>query len=330
MTLAELQYLIALDQEQHFGRAAAACGVSQPALSNAIHHLETELEVILFERSRSGVRATTVGEQIIDQARRVLATAASIKDLVSAGDNHLNAPISVGAHNTIGPYLFPRCTIQLEKENSPLTLRTEEGDTALLVDRLARGDLDAAIVTQKIHAADILIQHLFNEPLVAVVPQQHRLARLPTLTASCLQHEFLRPPPYEQGLPQRIREVLSIIEVLPTIKDELDTCFRHANDTEKYSLEMVRAMLSTGPGITIMPLAAALIICAESDHLVFRPFADQAINRPVALAWRTSYPRHRAIDALRRVILACKPTLETYTTEHRSNRRGLLVDNTFW
>jgi LysR family hydrogen peroxide-inducible transcriptional activator len=324
MTLVELRYLVAVDQEQHFGRAASACGVSQPALSNAIQNLERELDVTLFERSRSGVRVTSVGKQIIDQARRVLASAAAIEDLASAGDNHLNAPLILGTPNTIGPYLLPRCVIQLEKENCPLRLHAQEGDSATLIDRLSRGDLDAAIITQNIRTADILVQSLFNEPFVAVMTTQHRLAILPSITPDALKQEPLRPAPYESGLYQQIREAL------PALKDDLDAVVHPNVNTEIYSLEMVRAMLSAVSGIAIMPLAAALTMCSGSNILTFRSFSDVHVSRPVALAWRASYPRHKAIDVIRRVILTCKPSLEACVTEPELLRSGLLVDNKFW
>lgn len=324
MTLAELQYLVTLAQEKHFGRAAAICCVSQPALSNAIKNVEAELEVTVFERSRSGVQATAVGEQIIAQARRVLTSAAAIRELAHAGDNHLNTPVSVGIHTSIGPYLAPRCAIQLEKENSPLRMRAQEGDSACLVDRLAQGELDAAVITREIRVTDVLVQTLFNEPLVAVMPRQHRLGLLPALTPDCIRREIVRPPPFDLDLHHRI------LEVLPIIKDGPDTTFRQRTNVENCSLEMVRVMLCADSGITIMPLAAALTICSGIDDLVFRAFTDQLINRPVALAWLTGFPRHRAIDALRKVILSCKPRVETCTTEGRPNRHGLLVDNAFW
>ncbi len=104
MTLTELRYIVTLAQEQHFGRAADRCYVSQPTLSIAVKKLEDELGVALFERTKSRVQPTPLGEQIVAQANLVLEQTAAIKDLADAGKDQLSSPLSVGAIFTIGPY----------------------------------------------------------------------------------------------------------------------------------------------------------------------------------------------------------------------------------
>lgn len=106
MTLTELRYIVTLAQEQHFGHAAERCHVSQPTLSVGVKKLEDELGVLIFERSKSAVRLTPVGEGIVAQAQKVLEQAQSIRELAQAGKNQLTAPLKVGAIYTVGPYLF--------------------------------------------------------------------------------------------------------------------------------------------------------------------------------------------------------------------------------
>ncbi|RZA06913.1 MAG: LysR family transcriptional regulator, partial [Moraxellaceae bacterium] len=108
MTLIELRYLVTLAQTRHFGRASALCNISQSALSMAIRKLEEELEVLLFERNKSGIRATQMGEQIIAQAQRVVAQADAITTLASADKDQLAGELKVGAIFTLGPYLLPQ------------------------------------------------------------------------------------------------------------------------------------------------------------------------------------------------------------------------------
>ena len=107
MTLTELRYIVTLAQERHFGRAAERCFVSQPTLSVAVKKLEEELEVALFERSKSTVQVTPLGEKIVEQAQRVLEQSSAIKELATAGRDQLASPLRIGAIYTIGPYLFP-------------------------------------------------------------------------------------------------------------------------------------------------------------------------------------------------------------------------------
>jgi hypothetical protein len=129
MTLTELRYIVTLAQEQHFGRAAERCFVSQPTLSIAVKKLEEELGVALFERSKSRVAATPLGEQIVAQAQLVLEQTAAIKDLANAGKDQLSSPLRVGAIFTIGPYLLPHFIPQLQKMASKMPLYVEEGYT---------------------------------------------------------------------------------------------------------------------------------------------------------------------------------------------------------
>ena len=116
MTLTELRYVTVLAKVQHFGRAAEQCNVSQPTLSIAVKKLESELGVEIFERTKSLVRPTPVGEKIVQQSRRVLEESAVIKDLATLGKDQLSVPLHVGAIFTIGPYLFPSfiCTDVIE------------------------------------------------------------------------------------------------------------------------------------------------------------------------------------------------------------------------
>ena len=122
MTLTELRYIVTLAQVQHFGHAAERCNVSQPTLSIAVKKLESELGVDLFERSKSSVRVTPIGQSIVDQSQRVLEEAAAIKDIATAGKDQLGNPLHVGAIFTIGPYLFPHFIPALQKAAPEMSL----------------------------------------------------------------------------------------------------------------------------------------------------------------------------------------------------------------
>ena len=126
MTLTELRYIVALAQEQHFGRAAERCHVSQPTLSIAVKKLEEELGV-LFERGKQKILPTPLGEKIVAMAARVLEQAAAIKDVAEAGKDQLEGPIALGTLPTIGPYLLPQFIPLLQETSNKLSLYVEEG-----------------------------------------------------------------------------------------------------------------------------------------------------------------------------------------------------------
>lgn len=173
MTLTELKYIVTLAQERHFGRAAEKCFVSQPTLSVAIKKLEGELDVAIFERSKSSVSVTPLGERIVAQAQRVLEEARTIKELANSGKDQLSSPMKLGAIFTIGPYLFPHLVPQIHQQAPTMPLYLEENYTGVLRRQLRDGELDAIIVALPFTEPDVLTRPLYDENFVVVLPKNH-------------------------------------------------------------------------------------------------------------------------------------------------------------
>ncbi len=298
MTLTELRYIVTLAQEQHFGRAAERCHVSQPTLSIAVKKLEDELSVAIFERSKSRVYATPLGEKIVHQAQRVLEQAAAIKDIATAGQDQLSSPLQVGAILTVGPYLFPTAIPQLQKLAPKMPLYVEETFTATLRRRIRQGELDAIIVALPFTEADIVTQPLYQEDFVVLVNKQHPLAQLDNIQATQFDgHNLLL-----LGEGHCFRD--QVLQSLPTLKPSIDEPGgRVRTAREGSSLETLKHMVASGLGITILPESAAQGHHYSSNSLVIKRFAGTPPSRTIALAWRASFPRHKAIDALRTAIL---------------------------
>ncbi|MGH1484693.1 MAG: hydrogen peroxide-inducible genes activator [Cellvibrionaceae bacterium] len=298
MTLTELRYIVTLAQEQHFGRAADRCHVSQPTLSVAVKKLEDELGIALFERSKTRVSPTPMGEKVVAQAQIVLEQTSAIKDIASTGKDQLSSPLRVGAIFTIGPYLFPDFIPELQKLAPQMPLYVEEGYTATLRQRLRKGELDVIIIALPFTEADVVTQKLYEEPFVVSLPGQHPLASKDSIQSSDLADENVML----LGPGHCFRD--QILEACPNIQsgsvDDSNGNIRTA--TEGSSLETLRHMVASGIGITILPESAATSRY-DSESLVTRPLADTQAIRTVALAWRASFPRHKAIDILRKAIL---------------------------
>ncbi len=301
MTLTELRYIVTLAQEQHFGRAAERCFVSQPTLSIAVKKLEEELGVSLFERSKTRVQPTPLGEKIIAQSQLVLEQTAAIKDIASAGKDQLSSPLQVGAIFTIGPYLFPLFIPELQKIAEDMPLLVEEGYTATLRQRLRKGELDVIIVALPFTEADVVTQGLYEEPFVVLLPVSHPLTQMSEITPSDLNgYNVLL-----LGEGHCFRD--QVLEACPNLQPSLENNNgRIRTAAEGSSLETMRHMVASGLGITILPQSAAGTSSYSNNQLVTRPFAEPAPTRTVALAWRASFPRHKAIDALRDSINQCK------------------------
>jgi LysR family hydrogen peroxide-inducible transcriptional activator len=295
MTLTELRYVVTLAQERHFGRAAERCHVSQPTLSVGVKKLEDELGVIIFERSKSAVRLTPVGEGIVVQAQKVLEQAQGIRELAQVGKNQLVAPLRVGAIYTVGPYLFPHLIPQLHRVAPQMPLYIEENFTHVLRDKLRNGELDAIIIALPFQEADVLTRTLYDEPFYVLMPADHPWTAKTSIDSALLNDKSL----LLLGEGHCFRD--QVLEACPTLRkgDEQHTT------VESSSLETIRHMVASGLGISVLPFSAV-----DSHHyapgiIAVRPLSPPVPYRSIAIAWRASFPRPQAIDVLADSIRLC-------------------------
>jgi LysR family transcriptional regulator, hydrogen peroxide-inducible genes activator len=325
MTLTELSYVVALAQEQHFGRAAERCHVSQPTLSIAVKKLEEELEVTLFERCKNGVQITPLGERIVAMAGGVLHQVVAIKDIAAADKEQLQGPLALGTLATIGPYLLPQFIPLLQKTAAQLSLYVEEGSQDSLALKLRNGELDVILITAPFSEPDVVSQVLFDEPFVLLLPADHPLANKTVIAAADLDPaEVLLP-----GEVDRFRDqVLAAFPSLSPVQASGPEAKRGL--TRASTLEALRHMVASKLGLTILPQTAAEAPVYASDFLITRPFERPVPKRTLILAWRVSFPRHKAIDVLRRTIQASSSAFWNYNTARTQDTPGVLVENRNW
>lgn len=296
MTLTELRYIVTLAQESHFGRAAERCHVSQPTLSVGVKKLEDELGVLIFERTKSAVRLTPVGEGIVTQAQKVLEQAQSIRELAQAGKNQLATPLKVGAIYTVGPYMFPHLIPQLHRVAPDMPLYIEENFTHILRDKLRTGELDAIIIALPFQEADVLTLPLYDEPFYVLMPANHPWSKKETIDADMLNDKSL----LLLGEGHCFRD--QVLEACPTTrKGEAPS---HTT-VESSSLETIRHMVASGLGVSILPLSAVDSHHYSAGVLDIRPLTPPVPFRTVAIAWRASFPRPKAIEVLADSIRLC-------------------------
>ncbi|MCH9827331.1 MAG: hydrogen peroxide-inducible genes activator [Pseudomonadota bacterium] len=294
MTLTELRYLVNLDKERHFGRAAERSFVSQPTLSVALKKLEDELGVMLFERNRGEARPTPVGVRIIGQAKRVLAEAALVGDLAKEGRDELVGPLRFGAIYTVGPYLLPYL-IPILRRNAPMMpLVIEENFTSVLLEQLRNNELDVAILALPIDMNGLQSWPLYDEDFVVLLPPDHHWTEEQSITARRMSEE----PLLLLGPGHCFRD--QVLEACPK-------CVDADGDGPKpqtgSSLETIRHMVASGLGITVLPQSSIENRPQEPSLLVAKPFAPPAPSRRIALIWRKTFPRTKAIEVLRAAIL---------------------------
>jgi LysR family hydrogen peroxide-inducible transcriptional activator len=191
MNLRDLQYLVALADHRHFGRAAAASFVSQPTLSTQIRKLEEELGVALVERAPRKVMLTPAGREVAERARRVLAEVAQMKEGARRSQDPEAGSVRLGIFPTLGPYLLPHVVAAVRERFPRLELLLVEEKTPVLLERLHAGKLDAALLALPLHDDQLHVEFLFEEPFLLAVPAQHRLAGKHALAIGDLADERL-------------------------------------------------------------------------------------------------------------------------------------------
>jgi LysR family hydrogen peroxide-inducible transcriptional activator len=294
MTLTELRYIVALARERHFGRAADACNVAQPTLSVAVKKLEDELGVALFERSSGDVRVTPIGAQVVAQAERALAEAARVVEVAAAGRDPLCGPLRLGVIYTIGPWLLPALVPRLKVRAPQMPLFIAEGYTDGLLERLKSCELDVLVLALPIEEPGIVAQPVYEEVFRTLIPAAHRWTKL----------KSLRPQ-------QLLDEPLLMLGAGNCFRDQvLDLCARASRGEspqvlEGSSLETIRHMVASGVGVTVMPASSVDAIPADDPLLRVKRFVEPSPARRVGLVWRSSFPRHQAIDVMREVLLDC-------------------------
>lgn len=297
MTLTELRYIVTLARERHFGRAAERCHVSQPTLSVALKKVEQRIGALLFERSSADVRLTPLGEQLAMQAERVLEEAAKLDEIAAQGRDPLVGPLRLGVIYTIAPYLLPQLIPALHARAPQMPLYLQENFTVRLAEQLRRGELDVAVLALPFSEPGILTRPLYDEPFMVALPASHAFCAQKAIRSDQLTAEHL----LLLGQGNCFRD--QVVQACPHLSEPggLDRAL------EGSSLETLRYMVASGAGISVVPASAVETWPRDERLLSIRPFAEPVPTRRVVLAWRVTFPRPQAIDALRAAILAAPP-----------------------
>lgn len=290
MTLNELRYIVAVSRERNFRRAAEKCFVTQPALSLAIQKLEEELGVRLFERKKTEVTLTPVGERVVEQALRVLDEAAKVKEVARQGGDQLVGAIRFGVIFTVGPYLLPELIPVLRQQAPDMPLDVEENTTANLENQLRNGAVDVAVIALPLDLPGIDTAPLYDEPFMVVVPADHPWASRKQISAEDLAGEKVLLLNSGHCFSNQV------VQACPELS-------RKGEVLQGNSLETIRNMVASGLGITVLP-CSAVMQRYSNPLLKVIPFARPVPTRRIALAWRRSFVRGQAVDALASAIRA--------------------------
>ena len=276
MNLRDLRYLVALADHKHFGRAAAACYVSQPTLSTQIKKLEDELGVPLVERAPRKVMLTPAGRDAAERARRIVAEVEQMKEAARRSQDPEAGTVRLGMFPTLGPYLLPHVVPRIRARFPHLELLLVEEKSDVLLSRLREGKLDAGLLALPVADDQLHTEFLFEEPFVLAVPESHPLAQRGSLTLAELSHQQLL-----------------LLEDGHCLREQaLDVCrLSGANEKSEFratSLETLRQMVAADVGITLLPTLAVKPPVARSPNIHLLGFSDSHPSRRIAMVWRKS------------------------------------------
>ncbi len=275
LTLKQLRYFDALARHSHFGRAAEACAISQPALSMQIKELEETLGAALIERGARQVRLTKFGEEAAGRIRDILRSVDELRDFARASRDRLVGRLRIGMIPTIAPYLLPTVIETLTRMRPELDIQVREALTAKLIEELADGRLDAAIVALPVSEASLTEVALFCENFLLVRPQAD--ADTPVPSPETLRE--MRLLLLEEGHCFR-DQALSFCNVTSTAPREL---------LDASSLSTLVQMVSAGIGVTLVP-EMALPVETRSAAVSVARFKDPQPARTIGMVWRKTSP----------------------------------------
>jgi LysR family transcriptional regulator, hydrogen peroxide-inducible genes activator len=287
ITLRQLRYLGALAEHRHFGRAADACAVTQPALSMQIRDLEKELGVELVERRQGEVALTSLGTEVAQRAERVVASARDLVDFARHRARVLTGRLQLGVIPTLAPYMLPKILPVLQRLYPDLRIELRETQTKALLDELSRGTLDAVILALPASEAEIETLPLFDDQFVLAVPASDARPATARVRADAID-----------------QQQLILLEEGHCMRDQaLSFCgtSRGSSGLGATSLATVMQMVANGYGVTLLPRVAVDVEVRDERVKLLR-FAEPVPGRRIGLAWRRTSPRKADFAALADVI----------------------------
>ena len=299
MNTRDLEYLVAVAEELHFGRAAERCNASQPALSGQIRKLEEQLGVRLFERTQRKVRVTAVGAQIVDRARSVLAEVAALQQIASANENPFSGRCIIGMPPTIGPYLTPILLPSLRHYLPDLEVELVEDFTDNLEAQLADGEMDAAVLATTPARPSLTETVIYEEPFWVALPNGHRLTEQEMIDAEALDPGELLLLSDGHCLRDQIYAVCNLGRDRPEGAS--------GPRTQKTSLGTILALVGAGQGITLVPAMSLAGGWVTDGGISVRREASGRAGRTVRLTWRKSYHRPALVERLSDIIAGIVP-----------------------
>jgi LysR family hydrogen peroxide-inducible transcriptional activator len=291
ITLRQLRYFEALARHRHFGKAAEACAISQPALSMQIREMEKDLGVALVDRGPGEVRITEIGREVVRRGEAMLTASRDLVDFARQRSGPLKGELALGVIPTIAPYVLPKLLPALHEQYPDLRIELRETQTKILVDELMRGALDVLLLALPLPESGIATAPLWEDPFLLAVPKSDPRPETAILSADDI--DVAKLILLEEGHCLRDQALAFCSGDQPNAAMGLGAT----------SMATILQMVANGYGITLVPQVAADVEVRDRRIKLLR-FAPPRPGRTIGLAWRQSSPRKADFVALGKVVTA--------------------------
>jgi LysR family hydrogen peroxide-inducible transcriptional activator len=295
MTIQQLKYIVALDEERHFARAAEACMVTQPGLTIQLKNLEEEIGIKIFDRNKVPLRPTILGIEIINRAKKILREADEIRDFVVNEKNLLEGEIKLGIISTLSPYLIPLFIKAMKEATPKVHFIIREANTGQLMKDLETGALDVVIMATPTGNTNLIEHPVFKEPFVAYLNELHPMAK----------EDFYELQPGDKT------ELLLLHHEFCYNAQLLDICGLKTSDKIKEqftydisSIETLKNLVRAQLGFAIIP---QLSILNEASTDLFKTFKEPIPVREISLVVSDSFSKKLILEKMNEAIWNCLP-----------------------
>lgn len=296
MTITQLEYAVSVDDHRHFGKAAEACNVTQPTLSMQLQKLEDDLGIVLFDRSKKPIIPTEIGKLVLVQARNVLREAHKIQAIIADARNQHDGEFRLGIIPTLAPYLLHRFIGAFRKAFPQVTLVVEELQTDIIIDKLNRDHIDAAILATPLDLPNITEVPLFYEPFMAYISPSDPLWKEEFVVTGELNNSNLLL--LSEGHCFR-NSVLKICK-------ESETATQNRLLIEIGNFETITRLVDEGMGNTLIPYLMAIEMKGEAQKNI-KLIAEPRPVREISLIFSRNQLKNKMIQKLEDIVKASIP-----------------------
>lgn len=295
ITLTQLEYIIAIDNYKHFGKAADACHVTQPTLSMQVKKLEEDIHLLIFDRQKQPIVATPAGELLLTQARKIVREFRQFEEIAQMHKQNIIGDFKLGIIPTVAPYLLPYFIGSFQRKYDNIKLKIIEMKTEDIIAQLNNDEIDAGILATPLHESEIIEEPLFYEEIMVYAKKNH-----PLIQKQILQYkDILREDIWMLAKGNCFRDqIINICSIYDSIEDKITY--------ESTSIETLKKMVDIEGGFTLIPELAVLELPAKKMENI-ATFKSPKPLREISIVYIRNIGKRKIIEALKSEIVESIP-----------------------